>query len=135
MKIVDTLEDDPIWQIGEAIAEQVYARLEEIPEEDEWTIQSRLRSRAFELTADIADACGAIDPRDQKWAYGQARRDLFVIKSTYILASKIQCLALNPQAIVDINKAIQRIDSELQELPQAIRSWFQEMSDKKEQTS
>lgn len=121
------LEDNTLWQKAARIAEKSYALLSDFPEEEKWGMQSKLRQRAYEASNDVAEAMGAIDPRDVKWHLGLARRDLFGLKNTLILSSKAGYTDLDPNLLDDIEKSIDEIDDKIQAATRDIPNWFKEM--------
>lgn len=101
--------------------------LSEFPEEEKWGMQSKLRTRAFEISSDIADALGAIDPRDVKWHFGLARRGLFGLKNVLIQASNAGYVDVETDLLVEIQRLADLIDIEIEKATKNIPSWFKEM--------
>jgi four helix bundle protein len=124
---VTKLEDDKLWQKVAHIAEAAYGLLTDFPEEEKWGLTSKVRQRAFEASNDVAEGLGAIDPRDIKWHFGLARRDLFGLKNALLLGTKAGYLDVNPEMMSEIEQSIQEIDSKIAEAGDAIPAWFNEM--------
>lgn len=124
------LEDSELWRKVTQIAVDAYAVVGDLPKEEEWDMKARLHRHAFLATNDVAEACGAIDPRDTKWLLGKARADLFGIKNAYYLGYKTGELPEKSEMMVLINQCIQLIDKEIQGLDAAIQGWFETLRDK-----
>jgi four helix bundle protein len=116
------------------IADYVEGVLPGLPEEEKWGIGSKLRNRALDLASDIAEGYGSIDPRDTKWHFGAARRDLFGLKSVLKVAHTRAYIEIDPTMMVEIDKAIDELDKEIQRTTNDIPKWYEEMqpSDKKD---
>ncbi len=109
------------------IGRAMYAYSEELPEEEKWSIQSKLRTRSNDAIAWTAEALGSVDPRDIKWALGKARASLFVVEATYKHACNVGLLVLSADVMVQIQKAVKEMDQLLVRATADIPSWFVEM--------
>lgn len=127
MSKVTKLEDSKLWQLASQIAEQCYGLLDDFPEEEKWGMQNKVRTRAFDLSSDIAEAIGSIDPRDIKWQLGLARRDLFGLKNALRLANKSGYTEVPPELMIQIDKISELIDKEIDDATKNIPLWFKEM--------
>jgi four helix bundle protein len=125
------LEQSQLWKLASELAEFFYSELTQLPEEEKWGMQSKLRQRSFELTSDIAEAVGSIDPRDKAHAYGLSRRSLFGIKNAYILASKAGFLSIDPDVMIKIDKTVALLDAEITGAAANIHAWYEEFQDSK----
>ncbi len=134
MKQSQKLEDYALWKLVSKIAEQCYELLHEFPEEEKWGMESKLRQRAFEITSDVADAIGSIDPKDSVWHLGHARRDIFGIKNILKLASKAGYIEVVPELMVDINTATTNLDIEIEKAITSIPIWYKEMESPQKET-
>lgn len=121
------LESNELWKLTTQITEECYELLGNLPEEEKWGMQAKMRARAFEAGNDVAESVGSIDPRDVKWHLGLARRDLFGLKNTVRLAFNTGYLDVSPDLIVKIDKAIALVDKEIQKATKDIPNWYQEM--------
>lgn len=121
------IEDVKLWRDVTAIAKQAYAMLEGLPEEEKWGLENRLRQSAFDETDWIAEAYGAIDPRDIKWSFGKARACLFSLKNSISFMRKMYGGNFDPEIMVAIDTAVVEIDKELKDMPKAIKNWYAEM--------
>ncbi len=134
MSSSNKLENVALWQSATEIADYTDSLLSKFPEEEKWGMESKLRGRALDLTTDVAEAYGSIDPRDKKWLLGLARRDLFGLKNLLRMAHKREYADANPEIMVAIDKAIYDVDQELVNATKEIPKWFDEMNspDKKD---
>jgi four helix bundle protein len=120
------LEDDKLWQLASELAEFFYGQLTELPEEEKWGMESKLRQRSFQLTSDIAEGIGSIDPREKMYSYGLARRSLFGIKNVYSLANKTDDLKMDPEVMVKIEETTKLLDQEIMDASANIDAWYEE---------
>lgn len=120
------LEDNKLWQMAARITEQAYALADELPEEEKWGMQAKLRSRALDLHTDVAEAVGSIDPRDSHYHFGHAKRSLFGVKSMYLVASNTGMLTVEPEAMLAINKLSDALDTKIDEAAKAIPDFLQQ---------
>lgn len=121
------LEDEQLWRTVSAIAEEAYHLLDHLPEEEKWGMQSKLRQRAFEITSEVAEAFGSVDPRDAKWHFGLARRDLFGLKNLYKLAQNTGNLEVDPATMHKLDHAIDQTEQALIKASENIPAWYEEM--------
>lgn len=129
LKPEEKLEQNELWKLAVELAESFYALLAELPEEEKWGMQSKLRQRSFELTSDIAEAVGSIDPREKVYGYGLARRSLFGLKNVYSLASKAGFVSVDPDVMVKIDKITTLLDQEITGVSANIQAWYEEFED------
>lgn len=120
------LPDNKLWKIATELTEEAYELLPELPEEERYGMNSKLRGRAFDVSSDIAEAVGAIDPRDKKYHYGLARRSLFAMQNVYKLASRTGILNIEPETMVKIDKLIDALDEEIDSVTKSIPEYMQQ---------
>lgn len=123
------LEEYELWRLVSHIAEECYARLQDFPDDD-YAMKSKLQDRAFDVTSDVAEGFGSIDPRDASWYFGMARRSIFGIKNVLSLASKAGYIEVNPELMVEIERATTAIDAEIRKEIANIPAWYKEMDAK-----
>lgn len=119
------LENNELWQKAKNIAEETYGQLDRLPEEEKWGMQSKLRGRALDLSTDVAEAIGSIDPRDKHYYFGHAKKSLFGIKNIYHIAIKTDLLAVEPEAMVRIDALSSELDTEISKAAKAIPKYMQ----------
>jgi len=134
MSTIQKLEDNESWKLAGGIAEYVYGLLGELPEEEKWDMQSKLRQRAFSLTSNISEACGSVDPRDKNISCAQAMRDVFGLKNALIMASKTYALDLDPATMVKLNKLADIIDDAISESAKAAPEYLNQFSKQEEKS-
>jgi hypothetical protein len=122
------LEKIPLWKLVTKIANYADDLLVELPEVEKWGMESKIRGRSLDLTSDIAEAYGSIDPRDQKWLFGAARRDLFGLKNSLKAAHRRKYVNIDPDIMVAIDQAVDQVDKEIQRSIEEVPKWFEDMS-------
>jgi len=109
------------------IGKSMYVCSEDIPEDEKWSIQSKLRTRSSDVISWTAEAVGSIDPRDIKWALGKARASLAVVEATYRHAADIGLITIDPEVMVWIEQSTKDIDNLIEQATKGIPVWFEEM--------
>lgn len=126
------LEDDAYWRDASKIADYIYGILDDMPEDDKWTIVAKLRNAIFDLTSSVAEAAGAPDPRDKTHSYGGARRAIFSIKNALIMADKSGSLELNSSIVVKLDDLADRAEKQIAANDNAIVEFLKKYEPKEE---
>lgn len=124
---MSSLKDSELYELVSSIGNQIYACSDDLPEDEKWGIQSKLRNRVSDVVSWSAEAIGSVDPRDVKWALGKARASLFVVEATYKYACDIGLLSLDPEIMARLKQANNEIDRQLVKAKSDIPGWFEEM--------
>ncbi len=103
------LENDKLWRIASQITVYAYSVLQDFPDEERYGMQANLREQSFDLTTDIAEATGSLDPRDRAFSYGKALQDAYSVRNTLIIAGKTDILAIEPSIIVHLDSLINNL--------------------------
>ncbi len=127
-KLVPKLETNKLWRSASDIAVYAYGQLDGLPEEEEYGMASRLRQKAFDLTADIAEAVGSLDPRDKSYSYGQALREAYGIRNVLIMANKTGLLGIEPSVIVKLDHLIADLANEVDKSAKHIPEYLKQFS-------
>jgi hypothetical protein len=114
-KDLKKLEDYELWREADSIAQRVLATFNQLAEEDRAHLKWKLRNRAFDITNDIAEACGTFLPKDVEYALSMTRRDVFSLKDAYRFAGRQHMLTIDPQVMVDIDNFVAKIDAEVKQ--------------------
>jgi hypothetical protein len=122
------LEDIELYKIVLEVADYVDSILVDLPEEERWRLTAKLNSRSVDVTTDVAEAFGSIDPRDKKWLLGMARRDLFGLKNSLKICDSRNYVEIDPEIMATINTAIEETDQTIAQAEKDIPKWFDEMS-------
>lgn len=117
-----------ILDLAQALAVTAYDLANALPEDEKWGVASRLRSRAFDLTQDCAEAAGSIDPRDKKWQYGHARRDAFGLRNAISMYARLGYGEAQIDALRTLENITDAIDAYIAEASDNIPKWFAEMT-------
>lgn len=121
------LESNKLWRAATDVAVYAYRVLHEFPEEEQYGMQPNLRERAFDLTSDIAEAVGSIDPRDRAYSYGRALRDAYSVRNTLVVAGKTGVLDIEPSVIVKLDNLIDDLVAETAETTNGIPAYLKSM--------
>ncbi len=122
MNRIKKIEDSTLWRTVSGVAQQVYGLSSDLPEAEQW-VSSKLRLRAFDVTQDVAEALGSIDPQDVRWHLGFARHDLFGIKNALSFARKMGLLDVQPELMLLVDKAVNEVDVLIDESTKQIPEW------------
>lgn len=120
------LEDDELWKAAIKLAEETYNLIQEFPDEEKFGMISKLRSRSFEVSSDIAEAVGTINPRDRKHSLELARRSLFSLKNVFKLAARTEIYNVEPEIFLLIDKLVDDLDIEIETTTKAIPAYYME---------
>ncbi len=106
------LEDMPLWQMANEVAEHAYARLSEMPEEERWDTTAKLRSAASQLLYNVAMALGNSAPAATEFDWAQANKQLFALKTMYRFAGRQHFLKLDPDIMLKFDEMARIIADE-----------------------
>jgi len=107
------IEDSSIWKEANALAEFVYTKLPEFPDEERWDSQRKLRTAANELIFNIAKAVTNTIPMGAKYDWSYARKELAALKTMYRFAGRQKFIELDPEIMVRLDHLGTAIDAEL----------------------
>lgn len=108
------LEDNPMWKEACDLAEYVYGKLHELPEEEKWHTTSKLRSSANELMFYCSQALSNANPAGLEYDWGNTKRSAGSLKTMYRFAGRQGFIELEPEIMVRLNKLIELIDVEIE---------------------
>ena len=109
------LENDRLWRLASDVALYAYSELDNFGEEEMYGMQQKLRDRAFDLTNDIAEAVGAVDPRDKTHYYGHALGAAYSVRNTLLMANKTEMLNVEPIVFVKLDQLTEALHGEVME--------------------
>lgn len=109
------LEKSPLWKDVNEIADHVYAKLAELPEEEKFYTGANIRSSVSYMLQYTAQALGSGTPTGAQYELGNARKHVSSLKTLYRFAAKQKFFELDPAIMVKLNAAIKAIDDELHE--------------------
>ncbi len=122
------LENDKLWRAASDIAVYAYAQLDVLPEEEEYGMAARFRQKAFDVTSDIAEAIGSLDPRDKSYSYGQAMREAYSLRNALVMANKTGLLGIEPSVIVMLDNLIEALAAEIDTSTKRIPEYLKQFS-------
>ncbi len=107
------LEDNSLWKETGEIVEYMYAKLHELPAEEKWDTESKLRTSANNLLFTVSQAIGDASPGGSEYEWGSARKYASGLKAMYRFAYRQNFIELEPSMMVRLNKLIEAIDDEV----------------------
>lgn len=107
------LEDDALWREASDLAEFMYGKLDEFPEEEKWNTVSKLRSNANELLNLVGLAAGNANPFGEEYDWQTARKYASGLKTMYRFAGRQKFIELDPAIMVRLDKLIDQVDSQI----------------------
>jgi hypothetical protein len=107
------LEDNSIWRSANELAELMYDKAGELPDEEKWQLAHKLRSAANDLLFFAAQALGSSDPLPATFEWAHAHKYAFALKTMYRFAARRNFIELEPAVMVQIDQLIKHIDAEL----------------------
>jgi hypothetical protein len=127
IKPIARLEDDQLWRAVSKIARHAFNSVRQLPEEN-FTLRNKFEYAGYDMTSDVAEAAGSLDPRDIKWSLGRARKDLFSLKNSYSLAFHTDQLPVEPETMLAIDTAVKLLDERVKGLEPSFKEWQDEMN-------
>ena len=103
------LEQHELWRQAEALEQKVSEVFSQLTEEQRTLLKWKFYARAFELTSDVAEACGTFIPKDVEYSLSMARRDLFSIKNAYLYLVREGVVEIDPHFVVACDKLDEEI--------------------------
>ena len=70
------LEDDPLWREANELAEYMYGKLPEFPDDERWSSVSKIRSSANDLMFYVGQAVTNAVPVGAEYEWGNASKHL-----------------------------------------------------------
>lgn len=115
-RVSKKLRDDPLWRDVFAIAQTVYGKLDDIitnyPEE-EWNTASKLRNAANDSMFFVSQALGNKLVSNAAYDWNEAHKHLFSLQATYLFATKQKFFELDPDVIVMLDNALERVSKQV----------------------
>jgi four helix bundle protein len=127
------LNADPLWEKTAEVAEYAYGLLKLLPEEEAWGMASTMRRVGFAVTDDIAEAIGSYDPRDQLHHYGHARREMFGLKNSLVMAKRLEGMEIDSDKMLIIEEVLLEIDNRFHDSQQNIQQYLSEFENYSQQ--
>lgn len=115
MKNDNKLTDNALWKEANAIAEHMYAKLEELERtpDEKWNSERKIRNAANDVIFFIAQSVGNYLPEAAEYDWNNARKNLFALRTVYTFAHKQRFISLEPEIVVKIDKLLADIESEI----------------------
>lgn len=109
------LEASPIWKEANRIAERIYKITADYPDEEKWQSRHKLRQSASDLIFYVALGLGNGAPGGQEFDWGYARKSITALKTIYRFAGRQGFLEIDPAIMVDLDRLVEAVDTELAE--------------------
>lgn len=124
------LEDSDLWQHAQKVCKVMYELNDHLSEEERATLGYRLRGKAFDITADIAEAVGAIDYRDSEFPLSMARKAVFSLKNVYRFLGVQKIVSIDPDIMLSLDELVAKIDHEVTQAWEKIDAYESEKQTK-----
>ncbi len=112
-RVIDKLDDEPVWKNACDLAEYMYGILGDFPEEEKWNTENKLRTEANNIMYFIAQGLGNASPSNVEYDWGYARRSILSLKTMYRFATRQKFVDLEPSIMVKLDGLMQLIESEV----------------------
>jgi hypothetical protein len=120
-----TITSDKLFSLTVQIADFCYEIAADLSDDEKYPVQYTLKTNAFEITNNVAEALGSVDPRDAFWKLGMTKRALFSVRNTLQQSHKRKILVLNPEIMIKINEAINETDRRIEQSKKMLASYFE----------
>lgn len=107
------LEDNPLWREACDLAEYVYGKLPDLPDDEKWDTTRKLRQSANDLMFYVGQAVTNGLPVGATFEWGSASKALGGLKTMYRFAGRQKFIELDPQIMVRLDKLNERIQQEI----------------------
>jgi hypothetical protein len=109
------LEENELWREACDLAEYMYGKLHELPEEEKWDTEVKLRHAANDLMFYVSQAVGNASPSGNEYDWSLTRKCAFGLKTIYRFAGRQKFIELEPKIMVRTDKLIREIDAKIAE--------------------
>lgn len=120
------IEDMPLWKEACGLAEYMYSKLHEFPDEEKWATAHKIRSSANDMMFVVAQALGSTSPSGSEYEWGQAGKHVAALKTMYRFAGRQHFIELEPSIMVRLDAASKLIDAEVAAAHQKAKALNQE---------
>ena len=107
------IENEPLWQEANTLAEYIYSKLAELPEDEKWNSTNKLRASAVDLIFYTAEALGNTSKSAADYDWGNARKHAIGIKTVYRFVCRQHYLDLEPEIMVKLSKFVEMVDDKM----------------------
>jgi hypothetical protein len=87
----------------------MYGKLAELPEEEKWDTQAKLRTAANETLYYLSLAIGNLEPTTTEYEWGSAHKHAYTLLTMYRFAGKQSFLELDPDILLRLSKIIDAV--------------------------
>jgi len=108
-------ENDPLLKEASDLAEYIYGILHDLPEEERWNTEAKLRQAANDLMFHTALAIGNASPSNNEFDWGYVRKDAYALKVMYRFAARQKFLQLEPEIMIRLRAFIKAVNKKSQE--------------------
>ncbi len=112
---VSKLESDPLWREACELAEYMYGKLAEIPEEEQWDTETKLRHTANDLMYYVAGAIGNVSPANSEYDWGSASKSACALMTVYRFACRQKFISIEPEIMVRLDKLIDAVGQRVED--------------------
>lgn len=104
-----------IEKTANELADYIYGKFHEFPEEEKWVTVNKLRNAANELMFYVAQAAGNIAPTGAEYEWSNAHKNANALRTSYLFATKQEYIDLDPEIIVKIDDLMRCIKEQSKE--------------------
>jgi hypothetical protein len=91
------------------LADYIYGKFHEFPEEEKWVTANKLRNSANDLMFFVAQAAANISPAGAEYEWSNAHKNANSLRAMYIFATKQKFIEMEPEIVVRIDELMKRI--------------------------
>lgn len=95
------------------LAEYMYSKLDEFPEEERWHTANKIRTASNDLLFYVAQATGSSTPAGPDYEWGSASKHLEALKTLYRFAGRQGFIKIEPEIMLKIDSISEMIQQEL----------------------
>jgi hypothetical protein len=105
------IEDRPIWKEACDLAEFMYGKLSDFPEEEKWYTATKLRSATIDFMYFASLAVGNTNPVGREFDWINVRKNAAALLTVYRFAGRQKFIELEPEIMVRITKMLTKVDT------------------------
>lgn len=110
----NTLEKEPIWILSNELAEFIYDKLEDFPDEEKWNTSFKLRGAANDIILFVSLGLGGESFHGAEDDWLSARKSCFALKTMYRFAGRQKFIELIPEIMIKFDTLIESIDHKIE---------------------
>jgi len=113
MRKLEKLEDMPMWNEANGIAEYMYGVLPEFSREEEWHTRAKLHNVTADFILWAGLALGNVGPAGREFDWAGLRKQTAALKTIYRFACRQKFIKLDSEIMVRLNRLMEQIDTKV----------------------